>query len=87
MAEKKSQEELLDEAIERARDLAHTSRDRDEKEQQCQLVGWLVELRLRRSHTPLFCRMGLHKTTVGMGLLAPPFLETCVRCGKSWYSM
>lgn len=44
-------DDLLEEAIDQARDLAHTSRDIPLAEQQYRLMVWLEELRDRRGRS------------------------------------
>lgn len=73
----------LDEAIEHAREVAQTCGEAACAEEHYRLVGWLEELRLRRGHLPLRCRVGLHreafqKGTAGRG-------RFCPLCGKKWF--
>jgi len=77
----------LREAIEHAKKEARRYGGTPRGEKHEQLAIWLTELELRRSHVPLRCRVGLHKTVTGMGLCGPPFLLTCILCGGQWYAM
>jgi hypothetical protein len=74
-------DDLLDEAIDHARDVAHTSSDASCAEEHDRLATWLTELKDRRQHTPLRCRLGLHKNTLLPGTAGRRC--RCVLCGKT----
>lgn len=77
---KYSDDDLLEEAIEHARDVAHTCREASRAMRYDRLAGWLEELRVKRNYRPLRCRLGFHKKSrVGAR-------EMCLLCGKVWFS-
>lgn len=78
--------DLLQEAIDHAKEIARSSNNNAScAEDHARLVAWLMELQFRRLHTPLRCRLGLHKTVSGKRVCGPSYLLTCVLCGGRWY--
>ena len=75
----------LDQAIALARRWASENSGNPFGREQEDVFRWLWELRARRSHKPLRCHLGLHKT-VTMGMSGPRFVRTCMLCGTSWTS-
>ncbi len=65
--------DLLD-AIDAARDVAHTSRDLQRAEDAQRVADWLTELHIRRQYRPLLCRVGLHRWVECEGR------RVCARC-------
>ncbi len=68
-------DEFLDDAIDDAKDKAHTSRSILEALKYQRIADWLLELQVRRQYCPLLCRVGWHRWVTCEGR------RVCVRCG------